>query len=145
MTLIGYARVSAAEQDTALQTDALRKAGCERVFEDTASGAKADHPGLADALTYLRDCDVLADWRLDRLGRSMPHLIETIGAMQARGVGFRSLTQAIDNHARRAAHLPSVRCAGPVRARLDRRAHQGRVDGCRLSRAQKWTQACCYR
>jgi len=91
MALIGYARVSTAEQDTALQTDALRKAGCERVFEDTASGAKADRPGLADALAY-----VLAVWRLDRLGRSMPHLIETIGALEARGVGFRSLTEAID-------------------------------------------------
>ncbi|SAV89187.1 invertase [Klebsiella pneumoniae] len=90
MALIGYARVSTAEQDTALQTDALRKAGCERVFEDTASGAKADRPGLADALAYLRDGDVLAVWRLDRLGRSMPHLIETIGALEARGVGFRS-------------------------------------------------------
>lgn len=85
MALIGYARVSTAEQDTALQTDALRKAGCERVFEDTASGAKADRPGLADALAYLRDGDVLAVWRLDRLGRSMPHLIETIGALEARG------------------------------------------------------------
>nr|WP_272739283.1 recombinase family protein [Klebsiella pneumoniae] len=82
MALIGYARVSTAEQDTALQTDALRKAGCERVFEDTASGAKADRPGLADALAYLRDGDVLAVWRLDRLGRSMPHLIETIGALE---------------------------------------------------------------
>ena len=59
MALIGYALVSTAEHDTALQTDALRKAGCERVFEDTASGAKADRPGLADALAYLRDGDVL--------------------------------------------------------------------------------------
>ncbi|MCV4655475.1 recombinase family protein, partial [Escherichia coli] len=73
-----------------------RKAGCERVFEDTASGAKADRPGLADALAYLRDGDVLAVWRLDRLGRSMPHLIDTKGALEARGVGFRSLTEAID-------------------------------------------------
>jgi DNA invertase Pin-like site-specific DNA recombinase len=97
MALIGYARVSTAEQDTALlQTDALRKAGCERVFEDTSSGAKADRPGLAEALAYLRDGDVLTVWRLDRLGRSMPHLIETIGTLQARGVGFRSLTEAID-------------------------------------------------
>ncbi|ESJ98387.1 recombinase family protein, partial [Escherichia coli] len=67
MALIGYARVSTAEQDTTLQTDALRNAGCERVFEDTASGAKADRPGLADALAYLRDGDVLVVWRLDRL------------------------------------------------------------------------------
>ena len=96
MALIGYARVSTAEQDTALQTDALRNAGCERVFEDTASGAKADRPGLADALAYLRDGDVLVVWRLDRLGRSLPHLIETVGKLEARGVGFRSLTENID-------------------------------------------------
>ncbi len=96
MALIGYARVSTAEQDTALQTDALRKAGCERVFEDTASGAKSDRPGLAAALAYLRDGDVLTVWRLDRLGRSLPHLIETISALEARGVGFRSLTESID-------------------------------------------------
>ena len=96
MALIGYARVSTAEQDTALQTDALRNAGCERVFEDTASGAKADRPGLADALAYLRDGDVLVVWRLDRLGRSVPHLIETVGKLEALGVGFRSLTENID-------------------------------------------------
>ena len=92
MALIGYARVSTAEQDTALQTDALRTAGCERIFEDTVSGAKADRPGLAEALAYLREGDVLAVWRLDRLGRSLPHLIETIAGLEARGVGFRSLT-----------------------------------------------------
>jgi DNA invertase Pin-like site-specific DNA recombinase len=96
MALIGYARVSTAEQDAALQTDALNKAGCERIFEDTVSGAKADRPGLAEALAYLLDGDVLAVWRLDRLGRSLPHLIDTIAALEARGVGFRSLTEAID-------------------------------------------------
>ena len=96
MALIGYARVSTAEQDSALQTDALHKAGCERVFEDTASGAKADRPGLADALAYLRNGDVLVVWRLDRLGRSLPHLIETVGALEGRGIGFRSLTESID-------------------------------------------------
>jgi DNA invertase Pin-like site-specific DNA recombinase len=96
MALIGYARVSTAEQDTALQTDALRKAGCKRIFEDTVSGAKADRPGLDAALAYLREGDALAVWQLDRLGRSLPHLIETIGALEARGVGFRSLTESID-------------------------------------------------
>lgn len=96
MALIGYARVSTAEQDTALQTDALRKAGCDRIFEDTVSGAKADRPGLTAALAYVREGDALAVWRLDRLGRSLPHLIETVGALDARGVGFRSLTEAID-------------------------------------------------
>ena len=96
MALIGYARVSTAEQNLDLQQDALQKAGCERIFTDTASGAKTDRPGLAAALAYLRDGDVLAVWRLDRLGRSLPHLIETIGTLEARGVGFRSLTESID-------------------------------------------------
>ncbi|KPX12500.1 hypothetical protein ALO71_200019 [Pseudomonas amygdali pv. dendropanacis] len=96
MALIGYARVSTAEQDTALQTDALHKAGCEQVFEDAVSGVKADRPGLAAALAFLRTGDVLAVWRLDRLGRSLPHLIEVIGRLEARDVGFRSLTESID-------------------------------------------------
>ncbi len=96
MALIGYARVSTAEQDTALQTDALHKAGCERIFEDTVSGARTDRPGLTDALAFLRDGDVLVVWRLDRLGRSLAHLIEVIGGLEARGIGFRSLTESID-------------------------------------------------
>ncbi|EAM8425558.1 recombinase family protein [Salmonella enterica] len=96
MALIGYARVSTAEQDTALQTDALRKTGCERIFEDTVSGAKTDRPGLTAALAWLRDGDVLVVWRLDRLGRSMVHLIETITELESKGVGFRSLTESID-------------------------------------------------
>lgn len=96
MALIGYARVSTVEQDTALQIDALRKAGCERIFEDTASGAKADRPGLAAALSYAREGDAFVVWRLDRLGRSLPHLIETISALEERGVGFRSITESID-------------------------------------------------
>ncbi|PWV83237.1 recombinase family protein [Halomonas sp. A11-A] len=96
MALIGYARVSTAEQDAALQTDALLKEGCERIFDDTVSGAKAERPGLTAALEFLRDGDVLVVWRLDRLGRSLPHLIEVVSTLEARGVGFRSLTEAID-------------------------------------------------
>lgn len=96
MALIGYARVSTVEQDTALQTDALSKAGCERIFEDTASGAKADRLGLAAALSYAREGDALVVWRLDRLGRSLSHLIEMISALEERGVGFRSITESID-------------------------------------------------
>ncbi|MFC7521413.1 recombinase family protein [Xanthomonas populi] len=96
MALIGYARVSTGDQKLALQHDALNAAGCERIFDDHASGAKTDRPGLAEALAYLRAGDVLAVWRLDRLGRLMPHLIETIAALEARGVGFRSLTESID-------------------------------------------------
>lgn len=96
MALIGYARVSTADQSIALQRDALAAANCEPVFEDQASGSKTDRPGLAKALSYARRGDVLVVWKLDRLGRSMAHLIETVRALEAKGVGFRSLTEAID-------------------------------------------------
>jgi DNA invertase Pin-like site-specific DNA recombinase len=93
---IGYARVSTLDQDPALQLDALAAAGCAKVFEDRTSGARADRPGLQKALDYVRDGDVLIVWKLDRLGRSLPHLIETVSALEKRGIGFRSLTEAID-------------------------------------------------
>jgi len=96
LALIGYARVSTSEQDLALQLDALRTAGCERVFEERASGAKTDRPGLAQALTFVRAGDAIVVWKLDRLGRSMAHLIETVRALDAKGVGFRSLTEGVD-------------------------------------------------
>jgi DNA invertase Pin-like site-specific DNA recombinase len=96
MTLVGYARVSTWEQDPALQRDALAAAGCAKLFEDRASGARADRPGLSQALGFLREGDVLVVWKLDRLGRSLPHLVETVGMLAERGVGFRSLTEAID-------------------------------------------------
>jgi DNA invertase Pin-like site-specific DNA recombinase len=96
MTLVGYARVSTTEQDPALQRDALLAAGCEKLFEDRASGARADRPGLAQALGFLREGDVLVVWKLDRLGRSLAHLVETVAALAAGGVGFRSLTEALD-------------------------------------------------
>ncbi len=93
---VGYARVSTGEQTLDLQLDALKGAGCGRVFEETASGAKADRPVLAEVLAYLRPGDALVVWRLDRLGRSLPHLIETVAALAARGIGFKSLTEQID-------------------------------------------------
>ena len=80
--LIGYARVSTHDQTLALQKDALDQAGCERIFTDTASGARAERAGLAEALAYVRGGDTLVVWKLDRLGRSLQHLIETITALQ---------------------------------------------------------------
>jgi DNA invertase Pin-like site-specific DNA recombinase len=96
MTTIGYARVSTGDQHTALQLDALRKAGCEKLFEDKASGVKTDRPGLAEAVRYARDGDTLTVWKLDRLGRSMKHLIEIVTELESKGVGFRSITENID-------------------------------------------------
>jgi DNA invertase Pin-like site-specific DNA recombinase len=96
MTFIGYARVSTASQDRALQTDALKAAGCERIFEETASGACAERPQLAAALDYMRPSDVLVVWKLDRLARSMRQLVETVEDLRGRKIGFRSLTEAMD-------------------------------------------------
>jgi DNA invertase Pin-like site-specific DNA recombinase len=79
-----------------LQTDALLQTSCERIFTDTASGAKAERKGLTDALSPLRAGDTLVVWRLDRLGRTLPHLIETVEDLKARGIGFKSLTENID-------------------------------------------------
>jgi DNA invertase Pin-like site-specific DNA recombinase len=94
--LIGYARVSTLDQTLALQQDALTAAGCEHLYTDTASGSVTTRPGLTQALSHLRAGDTLVVWRLDRLGRSLPHLIETVRQLQERGVGFRSLQEQID-------------------------------------------------
>lgn len=94
--LIGYARVSTQDQTLNLQLDALNYVGCEKVFKDTASGAKTDRAGLQDALDHLRAGDTLVVWRLDRLGRTLKQLIELINDFNSRGVGFRSLQENID-------------------------------------------------
>jgi DNA invertase Pin-like site-specific DNA recombinase len=93
---IGYARVSTADQSHDLQMDALNKAGCLRIFVETASGAKTDRPELAKVLDYLRPGDTLVVWKLDRLARTVKQLIETVAALDANGVHFVCTTQAID-------------------------------------------------
>ncbi|HHW4681563.1 MAG TPA: recombinase family protein [Xylella taiwanensis] len=90
-TFIGYARVSTTEQNLAMQTGALEKAGCLRVFTDVASGVKAARPGLEEALAYLCSGDTLVVWKIDRLGRSLSHLVHTVEGLRDRGVFFRSL------------------------------------------------------
>lgn len=94
--LLGYARVSTGEQDAALQLDALEQVGCARVFSDTASGALQERPELTRLLDHLREGDTLVVWRLDRLGRSLRHLVDTVTGLAERGVGFRSLQESID-------------------------------------------------
>ncbi|PTW43705.1 DNA invertase Pin-like site-specific DNA recombinase [Sphingomonas faeni] len=94
--LIGYARVSTPEQDLTLQLDALREAGCERLFSDKASGARADRAGLAEALSHARIGDILVVWKLDRLGRTMKGLVDLAATLVDRGVGLRSITDGID-------------------------------------------------
>jgi DNA invertase Pin-like site-specific DNA recombinase len=94
--LIGYARVSTADQTLNLQTDALKKADCRKIFTDTASGAKAERKGLEEALNFLREGDMLVVWRLDRLGRSLKDLIERLTELHSRNIGFKSLTESID-------------------------------------------------
>jgi DNA invertase Pin-like site-specific DNA recombinase len=94
--LIGYARISTPEQSFDLQTDALEKAGCKKIFRETVSGAKTERKALNDALVYVRKGDTLVVWRLDRLGRSLMHLIEVVNSLHERNVGFKSLVDAID-------------------------------------------------
>jgi DNA invertase Pin-like site-specific DNA recombinase len=96
LMLIGYARVSTLDQSLDLQTDSLRAAGCERVFCDKTSGTRADRPGLRDALAFARDGDLLVVWKLDRLSRSLGHLVETVQELERRGIGFWSLTEGLD-------------------------------------------------
>src|SRR5205807_2832736 len=90
VTLIGYARVSTRAQDLALQLDALEQAGCERVYKDVGSGTIRRRPQLDACLDYLRAGDTLVVWRLDRLGRSLRHLVELVGDLEEREIAFRS-------------------------------------------------------
>jgi DNA invertase Pin-like site-specific DNA recombinase len=94
--LIGYARVSTRDQKPHLQMDALREAGCERLFEETASGAQRDRPGLKAALAFMRPGDTLVVWKLDRLARSTRQLLATVEHLAERDIGLKILTQNMD-------------------------------------------------
>jgi DNA invertase Pin-like site-specific DNA recombinase len=94
--LIGYARVSTDDQNLELQLDALQHAGCEHIFEDRQSGAKAARPGLGKALEFVRSGDTVVVWRLDRLSRSLKDLIEMVSSLEQRGIGLKSLHESID-------------------------------------------------
>jgi len=94
--IIGYARVSTLDQNLELQRDALEKSGRERVFEDHISGASTERPGWAQAQAMLRKGNTRVAWRLDRLGRSLKHLIDTVNELDSRGIGFKSIGESID-------------------------------------------------
>ncbi len=96
--LIGYARVSTLDQNLDLQRDALHKAGCEKIYTDTISGAKAQRPGLDECLSFARRGDTLVVWKLDRLGRNLKNLIEVAGHLDAEGIGLVSLQERIDTN-----------------------------------------------
>src|SRR5215213_1360475 len=93
---VGYARVSTSDQTLDLQQDALTKAGCTKIYTDTASGAQTEREGLTEALAYVRPGDTLVVWKLDRPGRSLKDLITRITELQTRKIGFKSLTENID-------------------------------------------------
>lgn len=93
---IGYARVSTLDQNLDLQEDALRAADCEKIFQDVASGATDARRGLAEAIEFARPHDVVVVWKLDRLGRSLKHLIEIINLLHEKKVGFMSVQEKID-------------------------------------------------
>lgn len=94
--LIGYARVSTSDQDLSSQEDVLKSAGCEKIYTDVVSGVKTARPGLNSALSQLRKGDMLVVWRLDRLGRSLAHLIQTVKELNEKEIGFKSLQESID-------------------------------------------------
>lgn len=94
--LIGYARVSTTDQNLDLQLKALKKAGCKKILEDKATGARSDRPGLVKALDVLREGDTLVVWKLDRLGRSVKQLVDLVGDLHSQGIQFKSLTDSID-------------------------------------------------
>ena len=137
--LIGYARVSTDEQSLDLQLDALKAAGCKRIFTDKVSTTKADHPGLADALSHLRHADVLVIWKLDRLGRTVKGLVDFVADLHGRKIQFRSLTDGIDTttpagrfffHVMASlAQMERELLAERTRAGLDAARRRGRVGG----------------
>ncbi|EPC4113426.1 recombinase family protein [Enterobacter quasiroggenkampii] len=149
---IGYVRVSTNDQNTALQRNALECAGCELIFEDKISGKTADRPGLKKVLRTLSEGDTLVVWKLDRLGRSMRHLVTLIEDLRSRGVNFRSLTDSIDTstamgrfffHVMGAlAEMERELIVERTRAGLAAARQQGRIGGRRPKlTVQQWAQA----
>ncbi len=138
----GYARVSTGEQTLNAQKDALRAAGFTEIFSDVASGAKTDRTGLEAAMAALQSGDTLVVARLDRLGRSMPHLVATVHELAARGVGFKSLAESIDyDLSRQQTRVAYLRLPRRLRARAHPGAYQRCPRGQEASRRARWPKA----
>ncbi|GEM_PF-2779048 len=137
--LFGYARVSTQDQNLDLQLDDLTKAGCQRVFQEKVSSAKA-RPQLQKMLDILREGDTVIVWKLDRLGRSLKELFTLVDDFQRKGIGFRSLNDAIDRHNYRTgpASFQSVCLSGRVRTRHDSGANQSRLSSCSCQGPGGW-------
>ena len=131
VTLIGYARVSTDDQSAHLQSDALKEAGCSKIFTEKASGALAHRPQLDKLLDYVRPDDVVVVWRLDRLGRSLKNLIALVEELGEKGVGFRSLTESIDTTSTGGKLIFHIFAAlGEFEPRADWGANQCGAGGC---------------
>ncbi|WP_251848721.1 recombinase family protein [Atlantibacter hermannii] len=150
--LVGYVRVSTNDQNTALQKNALECAGCELIFEDKISGKTSERPGLKKLLKALSSGDTLIVWKLDRLGRSMRHLVTLIEELRQRDINFRSLTDSIDTstpmgrfffHVMGAlAEMERELIVERTRAGLEAARAQGRIGGRRPKlTAEQWAQA----
>jgi DNA invertase Pin-like site-specific DNA recombinase len=110
--LIGYARVSTSDQNIDLQIDALKKAGCEKIYTDHGvSGSKMDRPELNRALEICRSGDTLVVWRLDRLGRNLSHLVEVVTGLKDKGIGFKSLQETIDTSSANGVLIFNIFCS----------------------------------
>ena len=126
--LVGYMRVSTSEQNLFLQRDALKAAGCERLYDDTCSGSVTERPGLAKALDHMRAGDALVIWKLDRIGRSLGHVVELVDGLRARRIGLKVLTGGIDTTSSTGRLVFGIFAnSGRVRTRPDPRAHDGRA------------------
>ena len=145
MALIGYARVSTQDQHLHLQKDALTSAGCIKIYTDTMSGGATDRKGLDDAIGCLRKGDTLVVWRLDRLGRSLKHLIEIVTALHERGIGLKSLTEQIDtgtSGGKLVFHIFGA-LAEFERNLIQERTNAG-ASRCSSSREERWTAEVTY-
>ncbi len=143
---IGYARISTGEQSLDPQIEALNRTGCQRIFSDVLSGARADRPGLADALAALGEGDTLVIWRLDRLARSLRHLLDLTADIAERGVGLHSLSEAIETDSAAGRLMLHVLAAlteferGLISERTKAGLAAARASGAKLGRPSKLTR-----